>query len=230
MSSLAEGFFEALSLIITFDPDLMGIVFLSLRISLTAILLATLAGVPLGTWLGLKPAAKTRFVTKVLYTLMGMPPVLVGLVFYLVFSRQGPLGVLGLLYTPIAMVIAQIVLALPIVTGLTMVGIRSMGKDVSETARTLGAGDFLTALTVVREARFTIMGAVVSGFGRITSEVAAVMIVGANIQGYTRVMTTAIVLETNKGDFGFAMGLGLCLLALSFIVNSLLYRFQEGDN
>jgi tungstate transport system permease protein len=228
MPRLLEGILEAFSLIIRLDPELMKIVLLSLRVSGAAIIISTLLGVPLGTWLGLKPEKKTAFVNKVIYTLMGLPPVVAGLLIYMLLSRMGPLGVLGLLYSPTAMIIAQVTLALPIVTGLTMVGVRSRGKEVEETARSLGAGPLLTAWTVVRESRIALLGAVVTGFGRVIAEVGAVMMVGGNIEGHTRVMTTAIVLETRKGNYEYAIGLGLILLLLSFLINTFLYRVQRG--
>lgn len=228
MSRLLEGIVEALRLIISFDPDLLQIVFLSLRVSGMAIILSALIGVPLGAMLGLKEERKTRFFNKIIFTFMGMPPVVAGLIIYLILSRQGPLGVLGLLYTPSAMVIAQVFLATPIVIGLTMVGIRAKGSEVEETARSLGAGSTLAAWTVVRESRFAIFGAIITGFSRVIAEVGAVMIVGGNIAGRTRVMTTAIVLETRKGNFELAIGLGLILLILSFVINSVLYNMQKG--
>ncbi len=228
MFDLLDGLIEAFSLIIALDPDLMQIVFLSLQVSLTAILVSTLLAVPLGTLLGLKSERKTRLFNKIIFTFMGMPPVVGGLIIYLLLSRMGPLGVLGLLYTPSAMIIAQVFLATPIITGLTMVGIRAKGSEVEETARSLGAGSFLAAWTVVREARYAILGAVITGFGRVIAEVGAVMLVGGNIAGRTRVMTTAIVLETRKGNFELAIGLGVILLLLSFIVNSVLYNVQKG--
>ena len=225
--SLLDGILEAFRLIITLDPYLLRIVLLSLQVSGAAIIISTLLGVPLGTWLGMCEERKTRLINKIIYTLMGLPPVVAGLAIYLLLSRQGPLGVLGLLYTPAAMVTAQVALALPIVTGLTMVGIRSRGRELEETACTLGAGPLLTAWTVIRECRYSILGAVVTGFGRVVAEVGAVMIVGGNIEGRTRVMTTAMVLETGKGHFELAIGLGLILLAIYFVINSLLYTFQK---
>lgn len=230
MTRLLEGIIDAFNLILTLDPDLMKIVSLSFQVSGTAILISTALGVPLGASLGLKGERKTRLVSKLLYTLMGLPPVVAGLLIYLLLSRSGPFGVLGLLYTPTAMIIAQVTLALPIITGLTMVGIRSGGKAVEETARTMGADPLLRFWTVIRESRLAIFGAVVSGFGRVIAEVGAVMIVGGNIEGHTRVMTTAIVLESGKGNFELAIGLGLVLLILSFLINSLLYRFQGGGS
>lgn len=228
MSRLYEGMIEAFRMILAFDPELLQIVFLSLRVSIVAIIIATLLGVPLGTLLGLKPEKRTRFINKIIFTFMGMPPVVAGLVIYLLLSRQGPLGVLGLLYTPSAMIIAQVFLATPIITGLTMVGIRAKGGEIEEVARSLGAGSALAAWTVVRESRIAILGAIITGFSRVVAEVGAVMIVGGNIAGQTRVMTTAIVLETRKGNFELAIGLGLILLMLSFIINSVLYSIQRG--
>lgn len=159
---------------------------------------------------------------------MGMPPVVAGLIIYLILSRQGPLGVLGLLYSPTAMIIAQVFLATPIIIGLTMVGVRAKGSEIEETARSLGAGPALSAWTVVRESRIAILGAIITGFSRVVSEVGAVMIVGGNIDGRTRVMTTAIVLETRRGNFEFAIGLGIILLLISFLINSVLYNIQKG--
>lgn len=230
MERLLEGFVEAFQLIIAFDPELVQIVILSLRVSISAIIISTLIGIPLGSLLGLKSEKRTRLINKIIFTFMGMPPVVAGLIIYLILSRQGPLGILGILYSPTAMIIAQVFLATPIVTGLSMVGIRSRGSEVEETARSLGAGSFLTTWTVIKEARFALLGAVVSGFSRVIAEVGAVMIVGGNIAGHTRVMTTAITLETRKGNFELAIGLGIILLLISFVVNSILYNIQKGGN
>lgn len=228
MPRLLEGILEAFRLIVALDLDLLQIVFLSLRVSTAAIILATLLGVPLGALLGLQEEKRTRFINKIIFTFMGMPPVVAGLIIYLLLSRMGPLGPLGLLYSPTAMVIAQVFLASPIITGLTMVGIRARGGDVAETARSLGAGGGQAAWTVIRESRYAILGAVITGFSRVVAEVGAVMIVGGNIAGRTRVMTTAIVLETRKGNFEQAIGLGIILLMISFLVNSILYNIQKG--
>jgi tungstate transport system permease protein len=230
VSRLYEGLLEAFRLIISFDPDLLTIVLLSLRVSITAIIISTLIGVPLGALLGLKSEKRTRFFNKLIFTFMGMPPVVAGLIIFLILSRQGPFGVLSLLYTPTAMVIAQVFLSSPIVIGLTMVGIRAKGGEVEETARSLGASPVLTAWTVIKESRYAILGAIISGFSRVVAEVGAVMIVGGNIEGHTRVMTTAIVLETRKGSFELAIGLGLILLMISFVVNSVLYTIQRGGS
>lgn len=215
-------------MIVSLDPALLQIVFLSLRVSGLAIILSALISIPLGTIIGLKPEKKTGMINKIIFTFMGMPPVVAGLIIYLLLSRQGPLGVLGLLYTPTAMIIAQVFLASPIIIGLTMVGIRAKGPEVEETARSLGAGPGLITWTVIRESRYALLGAVITGFGRIIAEVGAVMIVGGNIAGHTRVMTTAITLETRRGNFELAIGLGIILLLLSFAVNTFLYNIQKG--
>lgn len=215
-------------MIVSLDPDLLQIVFLSLKVSGLAIILAALISIPLGTVIGLKPEKKTSLINKIIFTFMGMPPVVAGLIIYLLLSRQGPLGVLGLLYTPTAMIIAQVFLASPIIIGLTMVGIRAKGPEVEETARSLGAGPRMITWTVIKESRYALLGAVITGFGRIIAEVGAVMIVGGNIAGHTRVMTTAITLETRRGNFELAIGLGLILLLLSFAVNTILYNIQKG--
>ncbi len=178
--------------------------------------------------MGLKPEKSTRLFNKIIFTFMGMPPVVAGLIIYLILSRQGPLGVLSLLYSPTAMIIVQVFLACPIVAGLTMVGIRAKGAEIEETARSFGAGSALAAWTVVKESRFGILGEIITGFSRVVAEVGAVMMVGGNIAGHTRVMTTAIVLETRRGNFELAIGLGIILLMLSFVVNSVLYNIQKG--
>lgn len=227
---LLQGITQALYLVITLDPKLMGIILLSLEVSGTSVILASLLGIPAGTYLGLKPARQVRWPVKIVYTFMGLPPVVAGLIIYLLLSSRGPFGVLDILFTPGAMIIVQTLLATPIITGLSLVGIRDKDREIRDTAVSLGANRWQVALTVIREARYTLFGAVVAGFGRIVAEVGAVMMVGGNIEGYTRVMTTAIVLETRRGNFELAIGLGLVLMLIAFIVNSLLYRLQSGVN
>jgi tungstate transport system permease protein len=205
---------------------MLQIIWLSLQVSGLAVLLAALGGIPLGTWLGMQPAQRVRWPALFVYTFMGLPPVLVGLLVYLLVSSQGSFGVLDLLFTPTAMVIAQTILALPIVTGLTMIAVRSKDREIRDTAVSLGANGRQVALTVVRETRVAIMGAVVAGMGRALAEVGAVMMVGGNIEGKTRVMTTAIVLETRRGHFEMAIGLGMVLLVLALVINMLLYHIQ----
>lgn len=224
---LAE-LWEAVILLANLESGLWEIITLTLYVSGSAVALAALIGVPAGTWLGLQQPRKVRWLTRIVYTLMGLPPVVGGLIVYMLIRRQGFFGPLGLLYSPTAMIIAQVILASPIVIGLTAVAVRGKGKDMLETLRSLGAERGLIIRTIIREARYGILGALIAGFGRVVAEVGAVMIVGGNIQGRTRVMTTAIVLETRMGNFAFALALGLILLAISFVFNVGLYRIQAG--
>jgi len=220
------GLVQATKLIIDLDTELLAIVFLSLKVSIAAVITAALIGIPLGAFLGMRPPVSVRWLEKLINTLMGLPPVVAGLVIYLLLSNKGPLGPMELLFTPMAMITAQTVLAIPIITGLTLVAVRDKHKEIKDTAVTLGASQQMVIWTIIREAKRAIMAAVVAGFGRVVAEVGAVMMVGGNIQGNTRVMTTAIVLETRKGNFQFALGLGIILLIIAFIINSLLYRIQ----
>ncbi len=226
MADIGTGLLQAFKLIISLDRDLLAIVFLSLRVSGIAVATAALIGIPLGAFLGMRPSVSVRWLEKLINTLMGLPPVVAGLVIYLLLSNKGPIGQMQLLFTPMAMIIAQTVLATPIITGLSLVAVRDKHKEIRDTAVTLGASQQMIIWTVIREAKRAIMAAVVAGFGRVVAEVGAVMMVGGNIQGSTRVMTTAIVLETRKGNFELALGLGIILLVLAFIINSLLYRVQ----
>lgn len=227
-----EGFLNnlgnALYLIFTGNSEIINIVFLSLFVSMVAVVSAAIFSIPLGTYLGLKDNRILRYISKIIYTLMGLPPVVAGLVIFLLLSNSGPLGVLDLLWTPWAMIIAQIILAIPIITGLTMTAIKSKDKVFGQTAKTLGANKYQVAWAVIKEARTSIVSAVVAGLGRVIAEVGAVMMVGGNIQGKTRVMTTAIVLETRKGNFAMALALGIVLLVIAFIINSVLLNIQGG--
>lgn len=207
--------------------DLFEIVLLSLLVSGSAVLLATLIGVPLGAWLGMKRFPARRVIMRLTYMLMSLPPVLAGLFVYLVLSRSGPLGFWELLFTPMAMVLAQVLLVTPIITGLSASAIAGREKKVLMTALTMGASSRQAAWTVVKEARTGITAAIITGFGRAFGEVGAVMLVGGNIKHFTRVLTTSIVLETRQGNFEFAITLGLVLLVLSFIVSSLLLYLDE---
>jgi len=225
---MLEAIRQALTLMTSFDPDLYQVIALTLYVSGSAAILAALVGVPAGTWLGLRPQAKVRGLTRLIYTLMGLPPVVGGLFVYMLLSRRGILGSLELLFTPTAMIIAQVLLATPIVIGLTSVAVRVKGREIQDTLCSLGAERRLTLWTLMQESRFGIYGALIAGFGRVVAEVGAVIMVGGNIEGHTRVMTTAIVLETRKGNFSFAMALGLVLLTITFAINAGIYRIQSG--
>jgi len=226
LTEIWAGLLQAAKLIVGLDRELLAIVFLSLKVSTAAVTTAALIGIPLGAFLGMRPSVSVRWLEKLINTLMGLPPVVAGLVIYLLLSNKGPLGPMELLFTPMAMITAQTVLAIPIITGLTLVAVRDKHKEIRDTAVTLGASQQMVIWTIIREAKRAIMAAVVAGFGRVVAEVGAVMMVGGNIQGNTRVMTTAIVLETRKGNFEFALGLGIILLIIAFIINSLLYKIQ----
>lgn len=206
------------------DPALVEIVLLSFRVSGTALLVSVILGIPLGAALGLSRFVGRRLVTALIYTGMGFPPVVVGLFVYLLLSQSGPLGRLDSplipdLFTPGAMVVAQIILSLPLVAGFTMAAVLGVDPGLRQQVQALGATRVQAAWTVLAEARSGVIVAVIAGFGSIISEVGAVMMVGGNIEHRTRVLTTAIVLETRKGNFDLALALGFILLALTFLTN-----------
>lgn len=219
MSSLIDSFSKALYLILHLDRELIGIILLSIRVSGTALVIATLAGLPLSALLGFRKFPLRGLLISILNTFMGLPPVTVGLFVYLLLSRSGPLGFLALLYTPSAMIIAQSILAFPIVTSLSHSAIVSVDPIIKQAALTLGATPAQAAMTVIKEARYGIISAIIAGLGRVMAEVGAILIVGGNIAGYTRVMTTTIALETDKGNFELALALGIILLSLSLCIN-----------
>ena len=226
--------FKAFELIISLNPEVLAITFLSLQVSGTAVLLGSAMSIPLGAFLGLKSFRGKRplieFVNvlsrSIINTFMGLPPVVVGLAVYLLLSASGPLGPLQLLYTPTAMIAAQLIMVIPIITGVTMAAVGSVDKAIRERALSLGATEWQTALTVLREARMGLLTAIVAAFGAAISEVGGIMIVGGNIRWSTRVLTTAIVYETELGNFGVAMALGMVLLAFAFAVNLALTYLQ----
>ncbi len=208
--------------------ELAGIILLSLAVSGTAVLLAAGTGIPLGTWLGLTRSWSRPLLMRIFYTLMGLPPAVAGLFVFILLSSRGPLGSLNLLFTPGAMIMAQWILVTPIIAGLVAVAVEERDRRFRETAVVLGATPWQARAVVLREARPAVFAAIAAGLGRATAEVGAVMLVGGNIRGQTRVMTTAILLETRKGNFGNALILGAVLLALGFIINSAVYRIQGG--
>jgi len=227
MDSLLQGFIQAFKLILHLDQTLFGIIFLSLKVSGSALLIATAFGLPVGALLGLKRFPGRDLAISSVNTLMGLPPVVVGLFVYLLLSRKGPLGFMGLLYSPTAMVVAQTILALPIVSALCHTAIVNIDPIIRLSARTLGATPGQETIAVIREARYGIFSAVIAAFGRVMAEVGSILIVGGNIAGYTRVMTTTIALETDKGNFELAIALGIILLAISFVINAVLHGVQK---
>lgn len=214
-------------LIAGFDARLMEIVVLSLRVSLTAVLIACVLGLPLGAAIAVGRFPGRRVLIVVLNALMGLPPVVVGLFVYLVLSRAGPLGEFGILFTPAAMVVAQTILIAPIVAALSRQVIEDAWEEYRELLRSLGARLPTAAVTLLWDTRFSLVTIVLAGFGRAAAEVGAVMIVGGNIDGVTRVMTTAIALETSKGDLPLALGLGIILLSLVLALNAAAYWVKE---
>jgi tungstate transport system permease protein len=218
---------KAFILIFSLDKELMGIIFLSLKVSGLALAAATVIGLPIGAFLGLKRFPLRRIIIIILNTFMGLPPVVVGLFLYLLLSRSGPLGFMGLLYSPSAMVIAQTILAFPIVTSLCHSAIVNINPIIKQASMTLGATPAQAAVTIIKEARYGIMSGVIAAFGRVMAEVGAILIVGGNIAGYTRVMTTTIALETDKGNFELALALGIILLTISLFINLFLHLIQQ---
>ncbi|WP_423225090.1 ABC transporter permease [Candidatus Amarolinea aalborgensis] len=229
MNDILRSLDQALRLIAAGDASLAAIIALSLRVTGLALLVSTLGGVPLGAVLGLGRVRLRGLVTALLYTGMGLPPVVVGLFVYLMLSRSGPLGAWGWLFTPNAMIAAQTIIAFPVVAGLTMTAVQSVDPGLRLQVRALGATSGQEAWAVLMEARIGVVAAIVAAFGSIISEVGAVMLVGGNIAGKTRVLTTAIVLETRQGDFSLALALGVILLALAFTANLILLRLQGRD-
>jgi tungstate transport system permease protein len=227
MNSLAQAAAQALQLVAGADPKLTDIVLLSLRVSLTAVALSCVVGLPFGAAMAVSRFPGRRSVVVVLNALMGLPPVVVGLLVYLLLSRAGPLGAWGLLFTPTAMVIAQTILITPIVAALSRQVVEDAWDEYREQLRSLGERRFGAAITLLWDLRFSLVTIVLAGFGRAAAEVGAVIIVGGNIDGVTRVMTTAIALETSKGDLPLALGLGMILLTIVLVLNAAAYVVKE---
>jgi tungstate transport system permease protein len=227
MTSILESFNRALSLILHLNAELLGIILLSIRVSGTALVVATFLGLPLAALLGFKKFPLKGLTISILNTFMGLPPVVVGLFVYLLLSRSGPLGFMALLYTPTAMIVAQSILAFPIVTSLSHSAIISVDPIIKQASMTLGATPYQVSRTIIREARYGILSAIIAAFGRVMAEVGAILIVGGNIAGFTRVMTTTIALETDKGNFELALALGIILLTISLMINAALYLIQK---
>lgn len=228
MNDIFNGIAQAFQLIVTGDAELYQIIALSLQVTGIALLCAVVVGVPLGAMLGLSRRVSVRgFVTVLLYTGMGLPPVVVGLFVYLFLSRSGPLGALGWLFTPMAMVLAQFIIALPLAAGLTLTSVQSVDPALRLQARSLGATQAQETIAVLREARVGVIAAIVAAFGAIISEVGAVILIGGNIEGKTRVLTTAIVLNTRTGEFALALALGLILILIAFVINGGMLLLQR---
>lgn len=222
-----DAFRDATMLVIHPSGELLEIIFLTLKVSGIALLLATIFGLAIGATVALRQVPFKGIVIALLNAFMGLPPVVAGLFLYVLLSRSGPLGFMGILYSPTAMITAQFILALPIVAALTQSAVMSVDPSVRMASLTLGASTRQLHQSIFNEARFGIFSAVVAAFGRVMAEVGAVLIVGGNIAGHTRVMTTAIAMETDKGDFKLALALGMVLLLISIVVNMVLYFLQK---
>ena len=227
MDVIVNGALEAARLLLSGDPELWQVIWLSLRVSLTATFLSLFIGIPLGAMLALRAFRGRGAVVSLVNTGMGLPPVVVGLFVTILLWRNGPLGELRLLYTPNAMIVAQCVIAVPIVTGLTLAALQALNPKLRLQLQALGATRTQTVWLLVQEARLPLLAAVMAGFGAVISEIGASMMVGGNIQGQTRVLTTATVMETSKGNFALAMALSLILLGLMVLVNSVLTWVQQ---
>jgi tungstate transport system permease protein len=227
LNDLGTAFSTALGLVATADPAVAQIVLLSLRVSLTAVAVAALVGLPLGALLAVARFPGRGGVIVVLNALMGLPPVVAGLLIYLLLSRSGPLGSLGLLFTPTAMVIAQAVLITPILAALARGVLEGLWEEYAEQLRSFGAGPWRAVPTLLWDGRFMLLTVLLAGFGRAAAEVGAVMVVGGNIEGFTRVMTTAIALETSKGDLPLALALGMVLMTIVVTVNALAQGLRD---
>jgi len=224
---LWQGLTKAVELIVTLDPEVMGIARRSLRISVTSSLLASVICIPLASLIHFRSFPGKRALVSLIQTFFSVPTVIIGLFVFVLLSRSGPMGGVGLLITPTAMVLGQMLLITPILLGLTISALSGVDRAILDTARSLGASGWQTAVVVIKEARFAVVAAVVMGFGRAISEVGIAMMVGGNIRGFTRVITTAISLETSRGDLELSIALGIILITIALVVNIVLNRIQQ---
>ena len=227
MTEIWDGLTKAIELIISFDPEVMEIAGRSLMISGTSCLLSSLISLPLGSLIHFHQFRGKRVLINIIQTLFSVPTVIIGLFVFVLFSRAGPLGELGILFTPTVMVIGQTILVSPLLLGFTISALSGVSREIVDTATSLGASGFQAVLLVLREARYAVLAAVIMGFGRAISEVGCAMMIGGNIKGFTRIMTTAISLETTKGELELALALGIILLFLALIINIALNRLQQ---
>jgi len=227
MVEIWHGLTKAIELIVSLDPEVMEIAGRSLMISVTSTLFASLICLPLGSLIHFYHFPGKRILINLIQTFFSIPTVAVGLFVFVLFSRAGPLGGLNLLFTPMVMVLGQTILITPILLGLTISALSGVDKAILDTARSLGASGLQTAIVVLREARFAVIAAIVMGFGRAISEVGIALMVGGNIKGFTRVITTAISLETTKGDLELSIALGIILIFIALVVNTALNRIQQ---
>jgi len=227
LSDFWQGFVKAFELIVNLDPEVLEITIRTLVVSLSSCVLATIICMPLGSLIHFRQFRGKRFLISVIQTFYSIPTVVVGLIVFIVFSRMGPLGYFNLMYTPTIMIIGQAILIAPILLGLTISAFVGVDKYIIDTARSMGAGGWQMVVVTIKEARFAMIAAVTLGFGRAISEVGLALMVGGNIRGYTRVLTTTISLETSKGDIALSIALGIILIILSLAVNLIMNRIQQ---
>lgn len=229
MSDIVEGMLSAFRLIFSLDADLFEIILLSLQVTITAVIIASIIGMPIGAWLAVNRFRYRRVTIAILNALMGLPPVVVGLIVYIMLSRSGPFGVLNLLFTPTAMVIAQVIIITPLIASISHQAIRDLWAEYHDLLISLNTTKWQRMLTLIKDARRSLLTASLAGFGRAIGEVGAIMIVGGNIDHLTRVLTTAIALETGKGEFAFALALGFILIALAIFVNLAIHSISRTE-
>lgn len=227
MTEIWQGFIKAIELIISLDPEVVEIAARSLQISLTAALLASLICIPIGSLIHFHHFPGKRILINVIQTFFSVPTVVIGLFVFVLFSKAGPIGGVNIMFTPTIMVIGQMILVTPILLGLTISALSGVDKAIKDTALSLGASDFQAIVVILNEARYAVVAAIAMGFGRAISEVGIAIMIGGNIKGFTRVITTAIALETQKGELELAIALGIILLSLAFIVNVVLIKIQQ---
>lgn len=229
MDYILDGVKEAIKILLSFDVEVYKIILLSIFVSSTSTVLASLITVPIGIFLGLKSFKGKKLFSRIVYTFMSIPSVIVGLIVAIILSRRGPLGFLNLLYTPTAMIIAQTLLVTPLILGLTYNLSKSRGKEIEKLGITLGANRIDILILIIRELKVDILLNVITGFSRAISEIGTVMIVGGNIKGYTRVITTSIAMFNSMGDYSKAIALGIVLLIISFLVNNVIYTYTQEE-
>ena len=227
MTELWQGVVKAVELIISLDPEVMEVAGRSLRISATSATIAALICLPLGSLIHYHRFPGKRLLINIIQTLFSIPTVAVGLFVFVLFSRAGPLGGLNIMFTPTLMIIGQVILVTPVILGLTISALSGVDKTITDTAISLGASGFQTAIITLREAKFAVMAALIMGFGRAISEVGLALMVGGNIKGFTRTLTTAISLETSKGDLELSIALGIILISIALVINIALNRIQQ---
>lgn len=227
MNEILNGFIQAIELIVTLDPEVIGITLRTLEITLSSTFLGVLIALPIGGLIYYKNFRGKRSLINIIQTLYSLPTVLVGLLVFLIISNEGPLGSLNLLFTPGGMIMGQTILILPMITGFTITALYGVKSDVKDLALSLGASHYQTLYTIMKEAKYALYAAVILGFGRAISEVGVALMIGGNIRGYTRVITTTMSLETAKGNLELSIALGIILLSIALIINLALNQFQE---